>query len=87
MFYGSYLLRYQHTELDLVQPEATKPAICAISTINLASTSSAISRKRLKSIVREYALAPATISFGRCSLLKFARHRNRLLLLKDPLHN
>ena len=49
------------------KPAATNPAICAMSTINLAFTSSAISLNFLKSIVLEYADAPATISLGLCS--------------------
>ena len=46
------------------RPAATKPAIWAISTINTAPTSSAISRILLKSIFLAYALAPAIIIFG-----------------------
>jgi hypothetical protein len=41
-----------------------------MSTIRGAPTESAISRKRAQSMIREYADAPAMISFGLCS---FAR--------------
>ena len=41
-----------------------RPAICAISTMKYAPTSSAISRNFAKSIARGYADAPATINFG-----------------------
>ena len=49
-------------------PAATSPAKCAMSTINSAPTSSAISRKRAKSSTRGYADQPASSSFGRRSL-------------------
>ncbi len=45
-------------------PAATRPPMCAMSTIRYAPTSSAIARKRAKSITRGYALAPAMMSFG-----------------------
>ena len=48
-------------------PAATSPAKWAMSTISLAPTSSAISRKAAKSSWRGYADQPATITFGRCS--------------------
>ena len=48
-------------------PAATRPAMCAMSTIRRAPTSSAIARKAAKSITRGYADAPATISAGRTS--------------------
>ena len=48
-------------------PAATRPAMWAMSQRRSAPTSSAISRKRSASIVRGYAEAPQTISFGRCS--------------------
>ena len=43
---------------------ATSPAICAISTISTAPTSSATSRNFLKSMVLAYAEAPAMIILG-----------------------
>ena len=48
-------------------PAATRPAKWAISVIRMAPTSSAIARKAAKSQKRGYAVAPVTISFGRCS--------------------
>ena len=45
-------------------PPATRPAMCAISTIKYAPTSSQISLNFLKSITLAYALAPAIIIFG-----------------------
>ena len=38
--------------------------MCAMSTISTAPTSAAISPNRAKSIVRGYAVYPATITFG-----------------------
>ena len=51
---------------------ATNPAICAISTMNNASTLSHISLNLLKSIILGYALAPATISLGLISKANFS---------------
>ena len=48
-------------------PAATSPAGCAMSAIRRHPTSSAISRKGLKSIALGKAEPPATSSFGRCS--------------------
>ena len=45
-------------------PPATKPAKCAISTIRVAFTVSAISLNFLKLIILEYALPPAIINLG-----------------------
>ena len=39
-----------------------------MSTMSSAPTASAIARKRFQSMTREYADAPAMISFGLCSL-------------------
>src|SRR6516164_1529836 len=47
-------------------PAATRPAICAMSTKNTASTDLAIFAMRSKSMTRGYALAPATIILGLC---------------------
>ncbi len=46
-------------------PPATSPAMCAMSTMSTASTSRAMPPNASKSMIRGYALAPATISFGR----------------------
>ena len=53
-------------------PAATRPAMCAMSTMNSAPTSSAMARKAAKSKCRGYADAPATISFGLCSTRELA---------------
>ena len=46
--------------------------MCAASTINSAPTSSAIERNAAKSIVRGYAVAPATIIRGRSATRELA---------------
>ena len=46
-------------------PPAMSPAGCAASNRNFAPTESAISRNGIGSMIRAYAVEPATISFGR----------------------
>ena len=46
---------------DGCAPPATRPAMCAASTSSSAPTSSAIARNASKSMIREYAVAPAMI--------------------------
>src|ERR1700682_3408812 len=53
-------------------PAAAKPAMWAMSTKNIASTALAILPMRSKSMMREYALAPATIMRGLCSCASFS---------------
>ena len=50
---------------DGCAPPTMRPAMWAASTRNNAPTSSAIWRKAAKSMIRGYAVAPATIIFGR----------------------
>ena len=49
-------------------PAATRPAMWAMSTMKYAPTSRAMAPMRSKSMMRGYALAPPTMSFGRTSL-------------------
>ena len=55
---------------DGYTPEATNPAICAISTTRYAPTSSAISLNLFQSIILEYAEKPAQINLGLCFFAK-----------------
>ena len=54
------------TGLGMARP-ATRPMKCAASTQKIAPTSSAMARKRSKSISRGMAEPPARITLGRCS--------------------
>ena len=49
-------------------PAAMSPAMCEMSAMSVAPTSSAISRKRLKSMTLGYAEYPQRIILGLCSL-------------------
>ncbi len=57
---------------DGCKPAATNPAICAMSTQSTAPHLSAISLKRLKSMILGYAEAPAQIIFGLHSMAFFS---------------
>ena len=48
------------------RPAATRPATWAMSAMTTAPVSSAAFRTAAKSRVRGYALAPTTMTFGRC---------------------
>ncbi len=61
-------------------PPATSPMKCAASTMKMAPTSSATCRNAAKSITRGYAVKPARMMRGRCSM---ARSRTRSMSISS----
>ena len=57
---------------EIAKSAATRPAMCAMSTIRYAPTDFSISASFGKSMILGYALAPATIIFGLCSFARVA---------------
>ena len=68
-------------------PPATSPEKCAISTKRYAPTLSQIALNFLKSIILEYALPPAIISFGFFLKQFFQHFHNQLILFLFQLHS